>query len=192
MGWRFVLKRCGDDLFSLAAPSPLDAQALAAQLRESGDWLEVIPGINSVLVRFDSVSREAADVGRAIEAVVAGGIEPLSVADTLVSIPVVYGGDYGPDLADLSNATGRSGRELIALHTGSEYTVDMIGFTPGFAFIGGLHDCFRIPRRGEPRQRVEAGSIGIADGRTGVYAMASPGGWNIIDCLIRMRIIRSC
>lgn len=180
MGWKFVLKRCGDDLLSIAVESPVDAQALAAQLRKAGDWLEVVPGIDSVFVRFDVASRDAKDARQAIEAVVTGGIEPLSVTDTLVSIPVVYGGDYGPDLAELGNATGLSERELIALHTGSEYTVDMIGFTPGFAFIGGLHDCFRIPRRGEPRQRVEAGSIGIADGRTGVYAMASPGGWNII------------
>ena len=58
--------------------------------------------------------------------------------------------------------------------------MDMIGFTPGFAFIGGLDECFRVPRRKEPRQRVAAGSVGIADGRTGLYAMASPGGWNII------------
>ena len=56
----------------------------------------------------------------------------------------------------------------------------MVGFTPGFAFVGGLEECFHIPRRTEPRQRVAAGSVGIADGRTGLYALASPGGWNII------------
>ena len=180
MEWRFVLTRCGDDLFSIAVGSPADAQALAAQLRESGDWLEVVPGIDSVLVQFDAVSRAASDAAQIIETVIAGGIEPLSKTDELVEIPVIYGGDHGPDLADLSRASGLSEADLIALHTGSEYTVDMIGFTPGFAFVGGLADCFRVPRRSEPRQRVEAGSIGIADGRTGVYAMASPGGWNII------------
>lgn len=180
MGWRFVLKRCGDDLFSIAVESPADAQALAAQLRESADCLEVIPGIDSVVVRFDAASHEGGDVQRTIENVVAGGIEPLSTTESLVDIPVVYGGDYGPDLGDLSRETGLSEAELITLHTGGEYTVDMIGFTPGFAFIGGLDDCFHVPRRSEPRQRVAAGSIGIADGRTGLYAMASPGGWNII------------
>jgi KipI family sensor histidine kinase inhibitor len=97
-----------------------------------------------------------------------------------MEIPVVYGGEYGPDLDALCSATGLGVAELIQLHAGSVYTVDMIGFTPGFAFIGGLDECFRVPRRTEPRQRVAAGSVGIADGRTGLYAMASPGGWNII------------
>ena len=70
--------------------------------------------------------------------------------------------------------------EFIALHTGSEYTVEMLGFTPGFAFIGGLDERLRVPRRKEPRLRVDAGSVGIADGRTGLYAMASPGGWTLV------------
>ena len=69
---------------------------------------------------------------------------------------------------------------FIELYTSRDYPVDMVGFTPGFAFIGGLDDRLRVPRRREPRQHVPAGSIGIADGRTGLYAMASPGGWHII------------
>ena len=73
-----------------------------------------------------------------------------------------------------------SADDVVALHTGCEYTVDMVGFTPGFAFIGGLDERLHVPRRKEPRQRVEAGSVGIADGRTGLYAMASPGGWTLI------------
>ena len=175
-----MLTRCGDDLFSVTTESPQDAQALANQLRESGDWLEVIPGIDSVVLQFDAATYDENEVRQTIESVLAAGIEPLRISQSLVEIPVVYGGEYGPDLNALCEASGMSADDVIALHTGREYTVDLIGFTPGFAFIGGLDERLHVPRRKEPRQRVEAGSVGIADGRTGLYAMASPGGWTLI------------
>ena len=175
-----MLTRSGDDLFSVTTESPQDAQALASQMRDSGDWLEVIPGIDSVVLQFDASMYDGDDVRQTIETGLAAGIESLQTSRSLVEIPVVYGGDYGPDLNALCEATGMSADDVIALHTGCEYTVDMVGFTPGFAFIGGLDERLHVPRRKEPRQRVEAGSVGIADGRTGLYAMASPGGWTII------------
>jgi KipI family sensor histidine kinase inhibitor len=175
-----VLTRCGDDLFSVATESPEDAQALAHQLRAFGDWLEVIPGIDSVVLQFDAAMLDGDDVRQKIESVLAVDIEPLEISQSLVEIPVVYGGEYGPDLSALCKATGMSADDVIALHTGRDYTVDMVGFTPGFAFIGGLDERLHVPRRKEPRQRVEAGSVGIADGRSGLYAMASPGGWTLI------------
>jgi len=175
-----VLTRCGDDLFSITTESPRDAQSLARQLRAFGDWLDVIPGIDSVVLQFDAAMLDGDDVRQKIESVLAAGIEPLEISQSLVEIPVVYGGEYGPDLSALCKATGMSADAVIALHTGREYTVDMVGFTPGFAFIGGLDERLHVPRRKEPRQRVEAGSVGIADGRSGLYAMASPGGWTLI------------
>jgi KipI family sensor histidine kinase inhibitor len=175
-----VLTRSGDDLFSVTTESPQDAQALANQLRDSGDWLEVIPGIDSVVLQFDAATYDGDDVRQTIESALAAGIEPLQISQSLVEIPVIYGGEYGPDLNALCEKIGMSADDVIALHTGREYTVDMIGFTPGFAFIGNLDERLRVPRRKEPRQRVEAGSVGIADERTGLYAMASPGGWTII------------
>ena len=180
MGWRFVLKRCGDDLFSIPVASPPEAQALAEQLRASGVWLDIVPGIDSVVVRFDAARVEATMAQRAIDESVGEGIVPLPAADELIVVPVVYGGKYGPDLEELCRGIGITPDEFVALHTGGEYTVDMVGFTPGFAFVGGLDERLRIPRRKEPRQRVEAGSVGIADGRTGLYAMASPGGWTLV------------
>ena len=180
MGWRFVLERCGDDLFSIPVASPPEAQGFAEQLRASGDWLDVVAGIDSVIIRFDAARLDIADAERALEAALAAGIEPLQASEELVELPVVYGGEYGPDLEDLCHHIGMTPGEFIALHSGSEYTVDMVGFTPGFAFIGGLDERLRVPRRKEPRQRVAAGSVGIADGRTGLYAMASPGGWTLV------------
>jgi KipI family sensor histidine kinase inhibitor len=175
-----VLTRCGDDLFSIAVARPEDAQALAAQLRTADFWLDVVPGIDSVVTRFDAMKTSARDARSAIEEVLGKGIGPLDIGDELVEIPVMYGGEFGPDLEELSAATGLSPDEIIALHTGREYRVEMVGFTPGFAFIGGLDERLRVPRRKEPRPCVPAGSVGIADARTGLYAMASPGGWTLI------------
>ena len=179
-GSRFVLKRCGDELYSISVASPLEAQGLAENLRAGGVWLDVVPGIESVVVRFDAARLDATEAQRAIERSLAAGVEPPQVPQELVEIPVVYGSEYGPDLKDLCREIGMTPDEFIALHTGREYEVDMVGFTPGFAFIGGLDERLRVPRRSEPRPRVEAGSVGIADGRTGLYAMASPGGWTLV------------
>jgi allophanate hydrolase len=175
-----VLTRCGDDLLSIAVDTPADAQALAKQLRQNGAWLEVVPGIDSVVVRFDIAALDGAAAQAAIETVIAEGIQPLPASGKVVEIPVVYGGMYGPDLDALSKETNLSVDEIVGLHTSRDYPVEMVGFTPGFAFIGGLDERLHVPRRSEPRQRVPAGSIGIADGRTGIYALASPGGWALI------------
>ena len=175
-----MLTRCGDDLFSIAVDAPAEAQALAVQLRRDGSWLEVVPGIETILVRFDAARIDAAAAEAVIQTAMEKGSQPLATGDELVEIPVVYGGEYGPDLEGLGAATGLSADEIIDLHTSRVYTVDMVGFTPGFAFIGGLDERLRVPRRKAPRQRVPAGSVGIADGRTGLYAMASPGGWTLI------------
>lgn len=175
-----MLKRFGDDVFSIAAENPAEAQALAEQLRRTGEWLEVVGGIESVVVRFDIATMDAQDATVRIEKSLADGIPPLKGTGKLLEIPVEYGGKQGPDLAELATRLGLGENEIIDLHTGREYVVDMVGFTPGFAFIGGLDERLRVPRRKEPRQQVPAGSIAIADGRTGIYSLASPGGWTII------------
>jgi len=169
-----------DDLVSLSADDPPEAQALAAHLREDETWLEVVAGIDSVVVRFDATVMDTQMAQRRIDDLLAGGVPPLPSQEGLIEIPVVYGGEYGPDLEDVCRQLGLSIDELVALHTDTDYLVDMVGFTPGFAFVGGLDPRLRVSRRKEPRQRVEAGSIGIADARTGMYAVASPGGWMLI------------
>ena len=175
-----MLTRCGDEYFAIAATSPAEAQSIAAQLRSAGNWLEVVPGIDSVVVRFDALTLPAEDVRKTILAGLEAGMRPIEPGDELVEIPVVYGGEFGPDLDELCALTGLTQDEVIAIHAGGEYVVEMVGFTPGFAFIGGLDERLRVPRRSEPRQRVPAGSVGIAGERTGLYAMASPGGWTLI------------
>jgi len=169
-----------DDLVSLPVEGPQEAQALAAHLRDHGEWIEVVAGIDSVVVRFDAVSMDADTAKARIEEYLSRGIPLLPADDALLEIPIVYGGEYGPDLEALCAELGMTEDEFVSLHTGTEYRVEMIGFTPGFAFIGGLDERLQVPRRKQPRQCVAAGSVGIADGRTGLYALASPGGWTIV------------
>lgn len=97
-----------------------------------------------------------------------------------VTIPVCYGGDYGPDLAEVAAIAHLSTEEVVALHTGPTYLVHAIGFTPGFPYLGGLSEKLRVARRATPRKSVPAGSVGIGGEQTGVYPIASPGGWNLI------------
>lgn len=172
--------RAGDDIFSVSVDGPAEAQALAERLRGEAGWVEVVPGIDSVAVRFDPISTPARQVLDRMAAMLEQGIEPLPDSGEYLEIPVIYGGDAGPDLEDVCGTLGISTERFIALHTGRDYRVDMVGFTPGFAFIGGLDERLRVPRRPAPRQRVEGGSIAVADYRTGLYAIASPGGWNVI------------
>ncbi len=98
----------------------------------------------------------------------------------LVEIPVCYGGDFGPDLNDVASLCSRSPEEVIARHAAASYRVYMIGFSPGFAYLGGLDTTIAAPRRSTPRLMVPAGSVGIAGMQTGIYPLATPGGWQII------------
>ncbi len=169
----------GDDLISISVADPKAAQAMATGLRDSGQWLEAVAGIDSVVVRFDLACVDRADAEiRLKEAIAKLPVRPAEER-AVVEIPVVYGGEFGPDLEMVCAKLGLTKNEFITLHSG-EYTVDMIGFTPGFAYVGGLDDRLIIERHSEPRQHLPAGSIGIAGGRTGIYAMPGPGGWPII------------
>ena len=171
---------CGDDLLSVGVRETSVAQRLADSLKESGDWLEAVAGIESVVVQFDAVHMDCRAAEERLKEALEADIEPVDGDGELIEIPVVYGGEHGPDLETVCEMQGLTVEEAIALHTGSEYTVDLVGFTPGFVFIGGLDEQLDVPRRDEPRQRLEPGSVGIAGGRTGLYALAVPGGWQII------------
>ncbi|WP_305798063.1 5-oxoprolinase subunit PxpB [Parageobacillus sp. VR-IP] len=98
----------------------------------------------------------------------------------IVVIPVCYGGEFGPDLEEVARFHGMTEEEVIAIHAQGRYRVYMIGFSPGFAYLGGLSPKIATPRRATPRTRVPAGSVGIAGSQTGVYPLATPGGWQII------------
>jgi inhibitor of KinA len=101
-------------------------------------------------------------------------------APRTIEIPVCYGGDLGPDIGDVAHAHGLTPEEVIRLHAGADYLVYMIGFMPGFAYLGGLPERIATPRRKTPRTAVPAGTVGIGGRQTGVYPLVSPGGWSLI------------
>jgi KipI family sensor histidine kinase inhibitor len=167
---------CGDDLIGVRLEGTRQCQALADYLRESGEWIESVAGISSCVARFDSASLGISEAIRKMAEAVDSAPVPEESEGEEVEVPVCYGGTCGPDLGNLGEQLGLTSDEIIEMHSGRVYRVDMLGFTPGFAFIGGLDDALNVPRRSEPRVRVEAGSIGIAGGRTGIYTLAGPGG----------------
>lgn len=171
---------CGDDLVAVELADTRACQALADHLRESGDWIECVAGIASCVAQFDSATVSLDQAKQRL----ASAVDQVHVADDeesgLVEIPVCYGGVCGADLGAICEQLGLSPQEFVELHAGREYRIDMLGFTPGFAFIGGLDAALNVPRRREPRVRVESGSIGIAGGRTGIYTLSGPGGWPLV------------
>ncbi len=97
-----------------------------------------------------------------------------------ITIPVCYGGKFGPDIDEVASIHNLAVDEVIRLHSSAEYKVYMIGFVPGFAYMGGLNDLLATPRKATPRSAVPAGAVGIAGKQTGVYPLKTPGGWQII------------
>jgi KipI family sensor histidine kinase inhibitor len=97
-----------------------------------------------------------------------------------IEIPVRYGGPDGPDLEEVASRHGLTSADVVELHAGARYRVLFLGFAPGFAYLGGLPAAIATPRRASPRERVPAGSVGIAGEQTGVYPLSMPGGWNLI------------
>ncbi len=98
----------------------------------------------------------------------------------VIEIPVVYGGEYGPDLASVAEHNHLTEAEVIRIHSSGSYPVYMMGFTPGFPYLGGLDPAIATPRLTVPRTTIRAGSVGIANTQTGIYSVASPGGWRLI------------
>jgi inhibitor of KinA len=106
---------------------------------------------------------------------------PLSNKESrLIEIPVLYGGEFGPDLSEVAKQNGLTTQQVIDIHTSRDYLVYMLGFAPGFPFLGGLDPRIATPRRATPRLEIAAGSVGIAGQQTGIYPLATPGGWQII------------
>jgi KipI family sensor histidine kinase inhibitor len=149
--------------------------------------LNLHPAYASLLIEFDPRLLEGAAIEALIlhEALVhrkmAAEADPRA-AETprTVEIPVRYGGEFGPDLDDVSRHTGLSPERVVELHSSADYLVYFLGFAPGFAYLGGLPPELATPRISAPRKHVPAGSVAIGGNQTGVYPIVSPGGWRLI------------
>jgi len=144
---------------------------------------ELIPTYRSVLVQYDPIKKRHREMVSLLKKLLTHLDEPqpeLLVTSELIELPVVYGGVDGPDLESVAAFTGLSAEEVVEIHSGVTYRVYMIGFAPGFPYLGGLDERIACPRLDNPRIEVPAGSVGIAGSQTGVYPNTSPGGWQLI------------
>jgi len=173
------VQSAGDDLISLQAQDAGDAQLLAAALRHDNRFIDVVAGVETVVVRYDIATLSRAQAESRVLELIEHRADPSTVRQRTLEVPINYGGEDGPDLKDVCEHLGITEAEFIALHTG-RYTVEMLGFIPGFAYIGGLDARLAVGRLPEPRQSLPAGSVGIAGKRTGLYALRGPGGWPVI------------
>jgi KipI family sensor histidine kinase inhibitor len=170
-------------LCELPAPATLAQQqkiwALATEALRWRGVHEVLPGMNNLTLLFDPLRTEAGE----LEMQVLTAWPQLAatvIEGRRVEIPVRYGGEDGPDLADVAAHTGLTAAEVVRRHSAGDYVVYFLGFLPGFAFMGGLPPELATPRRAEPRTAVPARSVGIGGEQTGIYPLVSPGGWQLI------------
>ncbi|MCC5929084.1 MAG: 5-oxoprolinase subunit PxpB [Cyclobacteriaceae bacterium] len=141
--------------------------------------LDLMPSYNELMILFDPCCTDAGQLQSAIMALPPPAKQNAKTS-TVLRVPVCYGGEYGPDLSHVAGHCGCTEKEVIDLHSGVHYRVYMLGFTPGFCYLGGMPPALACPRKEKPALRVAAGSVGIAGKQTGVYPLESPGGWQII------------
>ncbi|WP_378942539.1 5-oxoprolinase subunit PxpB [Mesorhizobium sp. ANAO-SY3R2] len=182
-----VILPCADSALVLQLGDRIDSEvnarvlSLAAALEAAAipGVVEIVPSYRSILVRYDpEIIRGRELEGRLAE--LSRDCEVTGAQGRSWTIPVVYGGEVGQDLEEVAAMKGLSPEELVSLHAGGEYRVFMIGFAPGFAYLGGLPEILHTPRLPKPRQYVPAGSIGIGGQQGSVNSVGGPSGWRFI------------
>jgi len=152
---------------------------LTQRLGEIPEVVEAIPGMNNITVVLRNPHSLALDAIERLQRWWEES-EALDPESRYIEIPVVYGTAAGPDLGEVARHTGLSEKQVVELHSSIDYVVWFLGFQPGFPYLGGLPEQLATPRRDEPRLQVPAGSVGIGGAQTGIYPLATPGGWQLI------------
>jgi len=154
--------------------------ALAIQAEAVEGIVETVPTYRSLLIIYNPMILSVEGLGRRLIQIEEGLQQTPLPEPKLTRIPVVYGGVYGPDIEEVAKYHGISPEEVIQLHCSSPYLIYMIGFMPGYPYMGELPQALVTPRLKTPRLRVPKGSVAIAQRQTGIYSMESPGGWQIL------------
>jgi len=179
MGDRALLLEFGDEISS-EVNEKVRRMALAIQSEAIKGIVETIPTYRSLLIIYDPVMLPIDDLKKRLYLIEKGLQQTPFPEPKLTRIPVVYGGPYGPDLEEVAKYRRVSTEEVIRLHCSKPYFIYMIGFMPGFPYMGELPEKLATPRLKTPRLLVPAGSVAIAQKQTGIYSMDSPGGWQIL------------
>ena len=141
---------------------------------------ELIPAYCSLLVVYDPLEADYAEMEATVRAFAERAETVAPTERQVVRVPVCYEGNFAPDIQDVARHAGLSPEEIVNLHSSGTYLIYMLGFTPGFPYLGGMTERIAAPRKSSPRVKIPAGSVGIAGSQTGIYPQESPGGWNII------------
>lgn len=174
------IRPCGDDALRIEPDDLRDRHAIAQHLRACNAWLEVVAGRTTVTVQVD-LTRLGLDQARTLLAGQLARVAPRTTrAPPALVLPARFGGEAGPDLDDLAARMRMAPDEIVRILCASPLRVDLVGFTPGFAYLDGLDPLLKSQRLATPRQRVAAGSIGLLTGQVGLYALAGPGGWPLV------------
>ena len=179
LGDSSLLIRFGDEIEPALNQRVHDLDALLREDQIPG-VIETIPAYATLLLHYDPLVLTYAQAADWVNAELTRVSTTVIRKPRRIEVPVRYGGEYGPDLDFVASQHHISAQEVIRLHTGCEYTVYMMGFTPGFAYMGRLDERIATPRLETPRVKVKAGSVGIAGAQTGIYPIDSPGGWRLI------------
>lgn len=143
--------------------------------------IELVPTYCALLVQYDAMVYTYSDICKILEPTLQESVmDSANELVTIVEIPTVYGGEFGPDLGFVASYNHISEDEVVSIHSGTDYLVYMLGFIPGFTYLGGMDPRIATPRLSSPRTLIPAGSVGIAGEQTGTYPSDSPGGWQII------------
>ena len=140
----------------------------------------VVPAYRSLSIIYDPLATTPGRLAEVLHALEADSRAAGIMEAKVVPIPVCYGGEFGPDIGVVMEHTGLREDEIVAIHASVDYPIYLIGFTPGFCYLGGLDRRLQTPRRKTPRTNLSAGSVGLAESQTGMYPVDSPGGWQII------------
>lgn len=142
--------------------------------------IDVIPAFCSLLINYDPrvIGYEA--MKERMESLLKLETEASENRKKIYEIPVCYGGEYGPDLDNIAKHAGLTPEEVIEIHSSRDYLIYMLGFLPGFCYLGGLDERIHTPRLANPRIKISAGSVGIGGSQTGIYPLDSPGGWQLM------------
>ena len=171
-----LLVKFGDEI-DLSTNQRVQALDALLSANPHQGFIESVPAYATLLVIYDPLIVTHTQVSDWVRMEMERSLEGLSRKPRRIRVPVRYEGE---DLDFVALFHHMSTREVVRIHTSREYTVYMMGFTPGFAYMGKLDDAIATPRLATPRTRVEAGSVGIAGAQTGIYPIASPGGWRIL------------
>jgi inhibitor of KinA len=185
---QLVLRPMGDSAIVAELGQKMDQEthfrvkALAAALKKNPfrGMTGYVPAFTTLTVFYDPLSLSFTEMSRRLQSLAEDIGTGEELQPKVVEIPVCYGGEFGPDLPFVAEYNKLSPEEVIRIHASGEYLVYMIGFAPGFPYLGGMSERIAAPRKPSPRVKVPAGSVGIAGKQTGIYSLDSPGGWQLI------------